>query len=189
MPKDKTKAYYICDELDCGFRYTYKNGRGPSKNRPILEIMVWVKDLDKKVKIRFVGFEEEGLKRLEEHGHGGYIFPVNLFNRPYLIDPSGSKAVRHEQHEKWLRLIAAYKGVPYVSSRKVYVLVAEDGTVVGKATCTAEEFADKLEYQKKWGERHPEAVPPVWHLAEDYEEKTNVGVMHLGQSQQAALVS
>jgi hypothetical protein len=81
MGRDKTKAYYVCDELDCGFRYTYKQGHGPSKHRPIIEMMVLVVELDKKVKIRFVGFEDAGLKIISDHGHNDYdVSPVSLFS-------------------------------------------------------------------------------------------------------------
>lgn len=187
MPKDKTRAFYICDELDCGFRYTHKVGRGPSKNRPILEMSVYVVDLGKKVKIRFVGFGDAGMQKLTEHGHDGYIFPVNLFVKPYTINPAASKAVVRDLHERWLRLIAAYKGVPHISFRKEYVLVADDGTILRREMCSPEEFAETLEFQKRWAKRNPDETPASWHLAEEYEEK-DVSIVHSCQSQQAALV-
>lgn len=183
MPKEKTRAYYLCDELDCGFRYTYKKGRGPSKNHPIIDVNVFVKDLNKKVRISFVGFEEEGLKKLQEHGHDGYIFPVNLFNHPYCIDPTASKTVKQDQHENWLKLISSYKGITHISDRKKYVLVANDGTIIGKSILSQQELDDKLEFQRKWQVRHPDESPASWIAEDEHKERSDVSVLHTCISQ------
>lgn len=179
-------AFYICDELDCGFKYAHKPCSGPSKYRPIIEMNILVVDLDRKVKIKLTGMGERGYEKLLEYGHEGYIFPVNLFLKPYRIDPKPSRNMHNDLHERWLRLIAHAKGVEHVSTRKKYVLVNEYGEIVKSKMCNDEEFAETMEFQKGWIERHPGESPMLWRLAEENED---VGIMYSSESQQATFVS
>jgi hypothetical protein len=182
-------AFYLCNELDCGFRYTYKTKSGPSMYRPILNMNVLVVDLNKKVKIQFVGMGSTGYERLLEHGHGGYVFPLNLFNKPYVIDPKPSRNMKEDLHERWLRLIAHNKGVEHVSFRKKYVLVNSEGEVIRSKMCNEEELAETMEFQRGWRERHLGEEPMLWRPAEGKEELEDVGIMYSCQPQQGEFVS
>lgn len=169
-------GFYLCNDLDCGFYYHYKK-RGPSKHRPIIEMMVPVVGLDKKVRVKLIGMGEIGLNKLLDHGHEGYIFPIHLFNKPYQINPK----LDGEEDERWQKLLASVKGVPFVSTRKKYVLVGKDGVVVRTKLCNEAEWADTLDYQRGWKERHPDEEPMEWKLY--------VNDLYIGKSQQATHLS
>lgn len=191
MSKKSNVAYYICDELDCGFKYTYKERRGPSAKNPLHVISVNVFDLGKKVTIRLLGFDESGLRKLYEMGHEGYIFPVNLFMKPYSVQVKVSKSgsVTPDLQERWLKMIASYKGETYVSSRKHYVLVSDYGEIIKHKLFNEEEFADAVNFSKKWGERHPNQSPMYWRLAEPHEEIEDASFLYSRKPQQRILVS
>lgn len=165
-------AYYLCNQLDCGFSYHYKSKHGPSRNHPLLTPQVLVVALNKKVALYLIGWGQKGLEKAIDHGHEGYIFPVNLHDRPFRIDPK----LMGEEDEKWQRLIASVKGVPYVSLRRKYVLVNHDGEVVRSKLCNDKEYAETLKYQSNWQSRHPDEDPLLWKLEED------VSNMHTCQS-------
>lgn len=153
-------AYYLCEELDCGFYYFYKKCHGPSKYHPLLAPSVLVVDLGIKVSIYLAGWGKQGFDILIDHGHEGYIFPVNLHDKPFRIDPR----LGGEEDEKWKKLIASFKGEEYTSSRKTYVLVDNDGNVIRRKLCNEEEFKATLEYQKDWQKRHPGQESFSWKL-------------------------
>lgn len=155
-------AYYLCDELDCGFYYCYKRGRGPSQHHPLLLPPVFVVDLNKKVTLRLIGWGKEGFDKLIDHGHDGYIFPVNLHDKPFRIEPK----LGGEEDEKWKKLIASVKGEVYKSDRKNYILVDKNGDVVKRKLCSEEEFEETLEYHRDWQRRHPDQDPFLWKLEE-----------------------
>lgn len=185
MLKKNKVAYYLCDELDCGFKYTYKERRGPSANNPLHVVSVRVLDLNKSVQINLAGFEEKGYDKMLEMGHEDYIFPVNLFIKPYSVQVKISKSgsVTSEMHERWMRLVASYKGEEYVSKRKKYVLVSTSGEIVKRKIMNQDELTEAVNYSKKWQERNPDKEPLFWHLASKYEEFENVGNMHFSLSQ------
>lgn len=160
---DDACAYYLCDELDCGFSYHYKLKHGPSRNRPLLTPQVLVVALNKKVSLRLIGWGQIGFARMIDHGHEGYIFPVNLHDRPFRIDPK----LVGEEDEKWQRLIASFKGVTYVSSRKNYVLVNKNGEIVRRKLCNEIEFAETLKFSANWQARHPNEESYCWKLEEN----------------------
>lgn len=153
-------AYYLCDELDCGFYYCYKQGRGPSKYRPLLSPPVFVVDLNKSVTLRLVGWGKEGFSRLLDHGHEGYIFPVHLHDKPFRVEPK----LGGEEDEKWKKLVAGFKGEEYKSTRKSYILVDKDNNIMKRKICNEEEFEETLEYHRDWQKRHPENEAFLWKL-------------------------
>lgn len=156
----KSCAFYLCSELNCGFRYCYKRNHGPSKNHPLLCPLVLVVDLNKKVNINLIGWGEEGFEKLINYGYEGYIFPVNLHDKPFRIDPQLSG----EEDENWKKLISNIKGESYKTNRKYYILVDDKGSVIKRKLCNEEEFKETLAYQEDWKKRHPDQEPLSWRL-------------------------
>lgn len=127
--------------------------------RPIMDMMVSVTGMTEKVRVFLVGMGEVGFNKLIDHGHEGYIFPIHLFNKPYKIEPH----LEGEEDEKWQKLLASKKGIPFISTRKKYVLVHK-GEIVRSKFCNEEEWKDTLDFQCRWKERHPNEEPMEWKL-------------------------
>lgn len=161
----KISSYYLCDDLDCGFHFSDKY----RPHHPVLELEIPVIDLNKKVKIKFVGFGEAGRNVLIDHGHEDHIFPVNLFDKPFRIDPKPSKKFRGRDHENWLKLIAYHKGQEHISYRKEYVLISPDGQVGEAELLSEEELKSKQQWQEQTWERLSIPIEKrfKWCLAEE----------------------
>jgi hypothetical protein len=169
MRQSDRRAFFLCNELDCGFFYDSTAKRVARES----EIEVFVVVLGKKLKLKPVGRGDAGYQELANQGMDNCIFPVNLFQRPFQIDVKVSRTVTPELHERWLKLIAYYKNEPFVSERKEYVRVRDDnGKIVQHRLCTAEEFQKVLESEAEWRTKQPgEWQPGQWRLATQ-EEKT-----------------
>jgi hypothetical protein len=113
MHHSDRRAFYLCNELDCGFFYDSMTKRVTW----VSEIEVFVVVLGKKVKLKPVGRGDRGYQDLVNQGMENSIFPANLFSRPFQIDVKVSRTVTPELHERWLKLIAYYKNEPFVSDR------------------------------------------------------------------------
>ncbi len=151
-------GYYLCDSLDCGFYYHYKEKSGPSINKPINRLSVPVVGLDKLVLVKLVGIGDTGLNILLDHGHEGYIFPIHLYNKPFKIDPH----LEHEEDEKWQKILAQAKGIPFVSTRKKCDLVDKSGNIIRTKFCNETEWQETLEFQEEWKQRHPGKESMEW---------------------------
>lgn len=98
-------GFYLCDELDCGFHYHYKRDHGCSPTKPVIDLMVPIVGLNKKVRLKLVGFGDTGYNKLLDHGHEGYIFPVNFHDKPFRIDVKLSGSTGPQTVENWLKVI------------------------------------------------------------------------------------
>lgn len=99
---DNRYAFYYCEELDCGLFYRTNT----PQTRPVVEFSVMVPRLDnQKVRIALTGLGQEGLDRLLDRSGDPAIFPVDLFHRPYIIDPHLSRTVDQKLLDEWNGLI------------------------------------------------------------------------------------
>lgn len=159
-------AFYVCNELDCGFFYNNQ----ASQPAPIAEVEVLVVAIGKKVKLIPIGRGEAGYQELVEQGMANSIFPVDFFHFPFCIDVKVSRTVPPELHERWLKLIAFYKKEPFVSERREYVRVMEDGKIVQRKLCTEPEYQKVLGDEANRRARNAnQGTLGVWRLATDEE--------------------
>lgn len=103
-------SYYSCDQLPCGFFYS------DSALAPVLMYEVYVPLLRVKVNLRWLGYAEDGLRKLVDLGYENVIFPVNLFDKPYRIDPFISRTVDEHLLARWRMIVNRY-GRPRVPDR------------------------------------------------------------------------
>lgn len=169
---DPKCSFYSCNELDCGFHFRYKDGekrnwRGPLSSNPIHSLDVLVNALGKKVRVNLMGFGEVGLNKMIEMGFDPeYIFPINLY-RNFNINPK----LDGKDDDRWLKLIASYKGENFASNRKDYVLVDLNGKVLKERSMNEEEFGGASAYINEQKERlkgkypeNPEFFMKEWRL-------------------------
>ena len=106
LPTFEGCAFYYCPFLGCGLYYA-----NPKFNyRPILKATVIIPRLDnEEVDIEYVGKDYAGYWRLLAKNVGNRIFPVNLFNRPWQIDPFLSRTVSNAMMDEWESVLAEFR--------------------------------------------------------------------------------
>ena len=96
---DDRYAWYYCPELDCRlfYRTTYRG-----QCRPVVRMRVWCPPLGDYVTIELLGVGERGGKEKSDL----FAFPVDLWHRPYVLDPRPSRTVDQDLMDEWQATVA-----------------------------------------------------------------------------------
>jgi hypothetical protein len=98
-----SKAYwYYCSKLGCRLYYI---ASPRYQKRPVINVEIWCPAVDSHVKIVLVGVGQDGAKEFNWMP----TFPVDLYHRPYKLDPYVSKTCNQNMIDEWECLIASKK--------------------------------------------------------------------------------
>jgi len=95
-------AFYDCPHLSCGLFYKMNPTDG---GRPILNLMIYVSKLGRKVPIVFQGLGDVGRTKLEMKYGKRFFFPVDLYSQQPRLDPKPSNSVDEVLFSEWEKLI------------------------------------------------------------------------------------
>jgi hypothetical protein len=73
------------------------------QDKPVVKVRVWCPSIDMSVHISLLGTGEEGAKEFSWLP----AFPVDLFHRPYKLDPHISNTCGQQLMDEWEYLIAS----------------------------------------------------------------------------------